>query len=664
MQIAPPVQEVVVTAPRPVVAGLPAFSAVAVRADRLDDDDGLDAALQTVPGVQLFRRGSSASANPTVQGLSLRSFAGSGAGRALVTLDGVPVNDPFGGWVIWTGLPSEGVSSATVLRGAGAGPFGAGALTGVVELTSLRPGQAAATLATEEGRDGYFGAGWAERGALAVASVRSDNGFEPVRGAEAGEADRETSLRSYSLGLRQVFAVGVGADEVAARFDTHAERRSTGVEGGYARASGSLASLAWRRAAASGGLEPRAQVWAHWSDLASTSVSVAAGRDRATPANDQYATPALGLGASASVGRRQGALDWAIGADVRWARGVAKERFRYLGGAFTRDRASGGESVVGGVYAEATWRSGAWLATGGARLDGWRDIEGRRRERDLATGATTLDLRDPDRGGSEPTFRLGVRRALGEAGFYARAAAYAGFRPATLNELHRPFRVGNDVTEANAALKPERLIGTDAALGWARGASHAELGAFLNRLDDPVVNVTLGQGPGVFPAVGFLPAGGTYRQRRNAGRIDAAGLEAEAERWWSGVLHLRAAVNWTVARVDGGSVAPQLTGRRPAQAPRITATGGAEWQALPRLRLEAELRYEGDRFDDDQNTRRLKSASVLGLQANWRLKGPLEAWISLANVTDARVQTAVAGDGTVSLDAPRQLSLGLRWRGR
>ena len=94
----------------------------------------LDEALGSVPGFSLFRRTSSLGANPTTQGVSLRGIAGSGASRALVTLDGVPQNDPFGGWVIWTGLPPEAISGATLVRGAGAGPYGAGALTGVVAL--------------------------------------------------------------------------------------------------------------------------------------------------------------------------------------------------------------------------------------------------------------------------------------------------------------------------------------------------------------------------------------------------------------------------------------------------------------------------------------------------------------------------------------------------
>src|SRR5471032_2730266 len=123
---------VVQTAHLPPAAGDPAFSIVVVDPKILRLGDRLDDALTTVPGFSLFRRTSSLGANPTTQGVSLRGIAGSGASRALVTLDGVPQNDPFGGWVIWTALPPEDIAGATVVRVAGAGPYGAGALTGVV----------------------------------------------------------------------------------------------------------------------------------------------------------------------------------------------------------------------------------------------------------------------------------------------------------------------------------------------------------------------------------------------------------------------------------------------------------------------------------------------------------------------------------------------------
>ena len=156
------VEQVVVTAPRlPPSPGDAAFSIIRLNADQIAAQPRLDDALEEVPGVSLFRRTSSAAENPTTQGVGLRSIGPSGAGRALVTLDGVPQNDPFGGWVIWTGLPSEAVTGAQVVRGAGAGPYGAGALTGVVALEEMsRPGalDADASVAQYGGRRGAVAA--------------------------------------------------------------------------------------------------------------------------------------------------------------------------------------------------------------------------------------------------------------------------------------------------------------------------------------------------------------------------------------------------------------------------------------------------------------------------------------------------------------------------
>ena len=104
------------------LGGEAVFSTVQLGPEQLRETPRLDDALKRAPGVSLFRRTGSGAANPTTQGLSLRAIAPSGAGRALVTLDGAPQNDPFGGWVIWSALPAEGLDGASIVRGAGSGP--------------------------------------------------------------------------------------------------------------------------------------------------------------------------------------------------------------------------------------------------------------------------------------------------------------------------------------------------------------------------------------------------------------------------------------------------------------------------------------------------------------------------------------------------------------
>ena len=51
----------------------------------------VDDALRQVVGFSLFRRTGSRTANPTVQGVSLRGLGASGASRSLVLVDGLPL---------------------------------------------------------------------------------------------------------------------------------------------------------------------------------------------------------------------------------------------------------------------------------------------------------------------------------------------------------------------------------------------------------------------------------------------------------------------------------------------------------------------------------------------------------------------------------------------
>ncbi len=635
-----------------------AFAVVTVDAGTVAASSRVDEALTLVPGVQLFRRTSSGASNPTTQGMTVRAIAGSGAGRALVTLDGVPQNDPFGGWVLWSGLPPAGIEGALVVRGAGAGPYGAGALTGTIQLaerTRVSPGGEYELFGGERGLAGgslAFAAG----DLMTVGAAQSSDGWIPL-GAGRGAADAPLAFEASSLAMR--WSPEWTGGDLSLRLAGYREARESGLVGASSRASGVSASATLTGASPGIGNEWRLQAWAKASDFENSSAAVGAGRAFTTPASEQFGTPAIGLGFNAALRHSTGDGGWELGADVRYADGETREHFRYMAGAFTRGRVAGGSQYVAGVYGEA-WRvSGDWLLTGGVRLDRWASFDDARRERDLKTSAATLDLKPDDADGWQPTARAGVRRDLGDG--FLRAAAYAGFRPPTLNELHRPFRVGNDITEANAGLEPEVLYGLEFGVGG-EGAVGWSATLFANRLEGAVTNVTIGFGPGVFPVAGFVPAGGVLRQRRNAGDVYAWGLEADLGWTVNDRLRLKVSGAWTRAEVDGGSAAPQLTGLRPAQTPEVAVSAEAVWTPVAPLTLRLALRHEGDRFDDDLNSRALSAATTADLRADWRLAPSVDLYLSAENLTDAAVETAQTADGFESFDQPRTVRIGIVWR--
>ena len=341
--------------------------------------------------------------------------------------------------------------------------------------------------------------------------------------------------------------------------------------------------------------------------------------------------------------------------DVRDFDGDSKEHL-YNQGVPTGDRLSGGGEVVAGVYAEGSRTFGRTLLTGGVRVDQWEDYSSRL----IQTGTAPLNDHPADQSGTVPTGRLGVRQEI-TPDLYARAAVYAGFRPATLNELHRPFRVGNDVTEANSSLTPEKLYGAEIGVGGERFVSwDADL--FFNQLANAITNVTIGKGPGTFPLAGFVPAGGTLFERENAGEINAVGVEGEAHRRIGRALELRAAFTYTHARVDGGSAAPQLTGLKPAQTPTATLTAVVTWTPVERVTLIGDVRYESARFDDDQNTRRIDAGTGVNARAEWALNPALNVFIAADNLFDSNIETGRSAADIVSYDAPRVIRLGVTLR--
>ena len=318
--------------------------------------------------------------------------------------------------------------------------------------------------------------------------------------------------------------------------------------------------------------------------------------------------------------------------------------------AFSSSRVAGGRTLVGGAYGEGSYTSGPWLVTGGVRVDEWASMSGHLIETSLVSGAATNVQHYEDRSGTVFSGRLGAKRDLGD-GLYLRAAGYSGFRAPTLNELYRPFRVGNNTTQANANLTPERLYGAEAAVGAQHGRFSWEATGFYNRLQDPVTNVTISSTP---TSITF--------QRRNAGVINAYGAEAEVAYAVTGWARLRGAAGYTHARVDGQDQAPQLTGKRPAQAPEWTASAGLDLTPVKPLLLHADLRYEGDRFDDDQNTLRLAPFARVDLRADWTLAHGAGVFIAVDNLFDAGIQTQRTADNIVSYDAPRTVSFGLTFR--
>jgi len=644
-----------------------AYDVVTIERERLDHSasNRLEDVLRDVPGFQQFRRSDARSANPTSQGATLRALGGNASSRALLILDGVPQTDPFGGWIAWPAYDPRRLGRIRVLRGGGTGADGPGALAGTIALDSALPAdlEGPAARLSYGSRDGFdafaaygthLGAGFVS---LSGAYARGD-GFIPVVARQRGPADRPSPYRQASFGARAV-APFSGAVELQANVSAFTDDRERGTAFSDIGTRGADASL---RLVGRGPLPFSALAYVQVRSFSNLFASVNAARTAATETLDQYHVPATGLGARFEIRPLSGPLELRLGADGRETVGRTEELFQFVAASPTRGRIAGGRTDTLGAFAEADWQRGPVTLTAGGRIDRWWIANGILKERTLATGAPLTDLAFPDRAGWEPTGRAGLAWRAAPA-LTLRAAAYLGWRLPTLNELYRPFRVGADATAASAALAPERMKGIEAGVEW-RPVRAARLGITLfdNRLTDAIANVTMGQGPGTFPGVGFVAAGGAYRVRENIDAVHSRGIELDAA-FDLGSIRLAAGYSFADAIVSASGAAAALDGLRPAQTPRHSLTASIAWQGTRGAYASLGMRYVSGQYEDDLNRQLIPGALTFDALADLPLTRHLAIEARAENLTDEEVVAGISGAGIIERATPRTFWLGLRWRG-
>ena len=658
-------QEIVVTgASLPQTPGDAAYDVATIDRSRLQSvaSGRLEDVLRDVAGFAQFRRSDSTSAQPTSQGATLRGLGGNASSRALVTLDGVPFTDPFGGWLSYSAIDPERLGLVRATRGGGSGAFGPGALAGTIELESAGPRDLAPVWAdaaygsrnsvdAHAGVSGTMGGGY---GFLSAGYTRGD-GFVPIVKEDRGPVDEAAPYRQFSLSGRAVFPVS-GSSELQASGLIFNDHRTRGTPFQPNSTTGEDASL---RLVGHGDWGYEALAYIQARSFSAGFASINADRSVATQTLDQYSVPSTGLGGRAEIRPPTGEhIQLRLGADTRYVTGETDELYQYVAGTPANHREAGGHELTVGGFAEASAEplSGVTLTAGG-RIDRWRIIDGFLHQASFATGPLASSRQFADRSGWRPTGRGGIAWKPGEGAVTLRGAAYLGWRLPTLNELYRPFRVGQDSTVANALLKPERLRGVDAGIDFdPLPTLHVAATVFTNRLEDAIGNVTITDPATIAGFCPGLAATGHCIQRQNLNAVSSKGAELDA-RLTFGPWRLAASYAYTDAHVRSDT---PIDGLRPAQTAKHSASATLGW--APRFAdLSATVRYIGPQFEDDQNSETLKGAVTLDATALIPLAHGFAVELRGENVTNTRVEAGISGDDIIERATPRTLWVGFRF---
>lgn len=588
---------VIVTAPAPPPG------ARAIPAETLEATPGLttDERLRTVAGFSLFRRSSSRISNPTTHGVTMRGLSASGASRGLVLLDGIPLNDGFGGWVTWTRLAPAALDRIDVIAGAAGDVFGSDALGGVIRMQSPVVSQPRGAFTLEAGTSDTYAtdvSGGRAHGRLtwfvAASGVDSD-GDIPLEAASAGPVDRPADVQWGNGFSRVEFTRGTGRWSVFA-FGGR-DDRGNGTVLQRNRMAGGTVAASFTTTSNTSTLAARLSVSPNAFDQ--TFSAVATGRVSETLTSTQHIESTT-TRAAVEVGRT-------------WSRGYGLVR-----GTVSRAGAAFSETRFGtttdadlrddseSLSAHVAWTGRQALTVSAGARQEWRAAPDDAASRDEAlVGRAAVDWR-------------------ARSGLLVRASAATSHRWPTLNELARGFRVGNAVTLPNPNLAPERAVALEA--GVVADGARGRLGAtvFHAVVNDAIANVTLPSLTGI------------VRERRNAGDAVSSGIEVDAEFRIGRIGSVTSSFSFVDATFER-SQEPAIDGKRLPQVPRVSGTLAAILTTGP-VTASLLVRSTGHQFDDDRNTFRLAEATQMDATVIVR-RGRYRVFLKGENVLDARVET-------------------------
>lgn len=597
----------------------------------------LDGKLREVPGFELFRRSSSLVANPTTEGVSLRGLGSTAASRSLVMLDGVPLNDPYGGWIHWEEIPEPAIEQVEVVRGGASDLYGSSAIGGVINILPLRPHSNTLQLAGSYGSeaatdDRLLATAQKQRWAgMLTGSVIATDGYTLLAPEFRGPVDQPSNVhaqnalvemdRDFNHGAR-VFLRGSGLNE--------------------ARHNGTLlttnATRLWRYVA---GADTSHLLLRLYGDSEHYRQSYSAvSHDRASERLTRLGhDPADELGAQANwrqpVGDR---LLLLAGADTHDVRANDYEQlFSGKGG----ELSSGSRQRQTGVYGEALYTPAKWTLSGSARVDHFQNFDARQyRNPGGFTPLPTLNetVFDP---------RLGVVRHVNQW-LAVSASAFRAYRAPTENELYRTGQVAQQITEPNPSLRSERATGweTGAQMNMDRIGSTVRASYFWTQVNRPITALTLS----TTPTQEIL-------QRANLGQIESRGVSVDysiEERW----VAVMGGYQFADATVTRFAQEPELIGKWIPQVARNMATAQVEFHDRRWGLLSLQGRMSGRQYDDDLNHYLLHSYFRLDAYASRAVGQHMQVYAEGENLLDRAIE--VGKTPLVTLGTPRVARFGVR----
>lgn len=577
----------------------------------------LDDLLRSVPGVQPATL-SSRYNHPTAQSVTLN---GLGTRRTLVLLDGVPLNDGFGGWVNWGLIPND-VERIEIVPGGASNLYGAWAMGGVIHIITKAPVDGLGfTMDSQAGTlNTYQQAVHARYGTDQVRLSLGyrwfhTNGFIPVPAYQRGPVDRTDDSR-HQLFNGSLAWMPSSITAITLSGSLFREDRTFGTTLSQASRTIGNVSLGLRSDRGQFGLW-EGKLFGQWQTFQNQTsqitpsplVRLAEIRDRIQiiPSND-FGGSLQWSGSLSNTDRL------VLGADARTI--IAQSTDDLFSSTATAGRTlTKGQQLGGGIFGEWIVPLADHLTiTPSVRADWWKNFN-------ASAESTTMSAPFRDNVIHVVNPKLSSQYRITDT-LRLGASVYQAFRAPTLNELYRGFGFGGFSFLPNDQLRPERLTGTELKAEGELMAGQAlrwRLSAHRDEVKDQILFVT--QGP--------LAA-----QRQNIGRTASIGGALDLSYRVTPLLSVTLGYAYVDSYINSSPGSPDREGKRVPNVSRHQATIGTTIGRPDWVEATLLLRYLSRQFVDDLNTQPVADFVVLDASLRHQISKGLHLLLNGENLTD------------------------------
>jgi outer membrane receptor protein involved in Fe transport len=670
------VDEVIVTASRTAerLKDVPASVSV-ISATEVKDipAQGLNDTLRLVAGMNLTMIGPDVG-HPTAYNEGMRGLPTTET-RFLVLMDGVPVNDPFFGYVQWNRIPLDNIDRVEIVRGGGSPLWGNTAMGGVVNVITRAP-------ASNELDIDAAGGSYGSYRASAYGSYRvSDQLALSLNTAFSGTAGYQTtpaSWTSYGSTTQRspVYTpTSFNARNVGLRADFEPSSDLTGFFVVNYHSNDQVLSTPI-------GLDSQ-QTWTYSGQIKKTfgdggSLTATTFHDDShfvtnnphllsftTEYNSNvHRTPVNDTGGSLTWSQDLPTIvkSYSLGVDVHAISGDDDANYYLPSGVLAVPTiVGGGKQLFVGGFAQVRLEPVKRLEiVGSVRYQYYRSYDGVDTFPPAigAIPASSKTSTDP---------RVNVRYALTNS-LALRGAYYQSFRAPTLDQLYRTYAdTTAGIYEGNPFLKPETLQGGEVGLDFNRPGFRSQLTFYSTTITNLITQRNLV--PPEYPTTLGVVCGydaATYAyltctRNINAASALARGVEFEAD--WNVGHGVTAGLGYTYtdSHYTSNPEDPTAVGERLEGVPMHNVSGHVAYQAPAGWRIATDLRWVSKSYGDGHPDDGLiqNAHFVMDMSGSYPLTNYLQAYVQIQNLTDSRY-IAQNGGGAPILGTPFEVMIGFR----